>query len=160
MVSHQNEKVPSVPCSGKAGCYQEVLASLPCLCEKVENIGTFEKLCFILRVREKVAVGHKGIKKAGPPLFSDGLAVTSCCSSVFNHGFGFLAGGQKTDKFSLRRFFLIIFSYMVLKTAAGFFFVVVVARLLLVFFLKNLLFIFDCTGSSLLHVGYSLAVVR
>ena len=121
-MSHQNEKVPSVPCSGKAGCYQEVLTSLPCLCEKVENIGTFEKLCFILRVREKVAVGHKGIKKAGPPLFSDGLAVTSCCSSVFNHGFGFLAGGQKTDKFSLRRFFLIIFSYTVLKTSAGFFF--------------------------------------
>ena len=120
-MSHQGEKVPSVPCSGRAGCYQEVLASLPCLCEKVENIGTFEKLCFILRVREKVVVGHKGIKKAGRPLFSDGLSVTSRCSSVFNHGFGFLAGGQKTDKFSLRRFFLIIFSYMVLKTSAAFF---------------------------------------
>ena len=78
MGSHQVERVPSVSCSGRPGCYQEVLASLPCLCEKVENLGTFKKLC-LLRVREKVVVEHKGIKKVGLPLFSDGLSVTSCC---------------------------------------------------------------------------------
>lgn len=78
MVSYQVERVPSVSCSGRAGCYQEVLPSLPCLCEKVENIGTFEKLC-LFGVWEKVVVGRKGIKKAGLSLFSDGLSVTSCC---------------------------------------------------------------------------------
>lgn len=48
----------------------------------MENTGTFQKL-HSLTVQKKVVVGHKGIKRAGLHLLSDGLSMISCCSSVF-----------------------------------------------------------------------------
>lgn len=65
----------------------------------------------------------------------------------------------ETDDSHQEGFFLIISSYMVLKTSAPFF-LLLFTELLLVFFFKTLLFIFDFTGSSLLQVGCSLVAVR
>lgn len=63
----------------------------------MENIGTFQKL-YLLTVRKKVVLGHKGVKSGELPLFSRSPSMISCCHSVSKDVSCSLAEDQKGDK--------------------------------------------------------------